>query len=626
MRLVCTLFVLATTTTIISSQWTTQQKTRLENLAAIYAQLTLTFNPVELNILSDHDIRLLDGTPLTTIGPILETTLPPVTVSTGAKKKVKKTTTTQAPSPLNTFYRTNEREFDKFQEVENFFADENLIKLFSDIPNIPINDLRRRLKEQINHYQQRIISDKNKVPLTFTEFYSIFTTITTQDELDFLATLNNDGFLRQFCGSSQVNTRDSVDKALQAFDITYPKLDKDSQPREQKMLTLSDDYTASLEGNSLPKPNGWTAHHIIPSDTLVTFYHYYFKLISQKSQVFISHNRIDWAKIMEINVQKSFLIQAQRAWYNNPKGATLPVKITDKHPDKQIDFIGAFFRWPPGLIYYGPNPSTRTDDPSNKNKKTKLPIYDGQPNDFELLAEHIIGKPYFDKVKQLNGELLAFIQRYESGDTMTLVDENEAVRLYTRLRTINLEYNGKPIFVFPFLTYQWVYTPETNTWKINRNFNADRCIYQPDTRTWLNWTPDGRLSIISEFTGEWIEKTVAQREFYQSNHHLGFNNFDSIDLNMVALSAGLSIIEHSISRPRSDLKRRKRHPFYDPSNYIDDLRAKCKTLEPLTTTTDSIIKVIDFNHPKADSCGYYLNTGTPSILAVPYWGLCKIFG
>ena len=27
-----------------------------------------------------------------------------------------------------------------------------------------------------------------------------------------------------------------------------------------------------------------------------------------------------------------------------------------------------------------------------------------------------------------------------------------------------------------------------------------------------------------------------------------------------------------------------------------------------------------------DSCSYYLNTGAPSILAVPYWGLCKLFG
>jgi hypothetical protein len=79
---------------------------------------------------------------------------------------------------------------------------------------------------------------------------------------------------------------------------------------------------------------------------------------------------------------------------------------------------------------------------------------------------------------------------------------------------------------------------------------------------------------------------------------------------------------------KDETRRRKRQPISnsDPITYISELRDKCETLTDTTTTTttESVIKVVDFNHRNTDSCGYYLNTGTPSILACTILGIMQI--
>jgi hypothetical protein len=114
---------------------------------------------------------------------------------------------------------------------------------------------------------------------------------------------------------------------------------------------------------------------------------------------------------------------------------------------------------------------------------------------------------------------------------------------------------------------------------------------------------------------EWLEKVEAQAE--DNRRQMLEMNLDLLMASSIELLTFFLVLEimvmfnQKFSTKCTRLKRRKRHHTSDPSTYISELRDKCKTLNA-PTTTESNIKV----HPKTDSCGYYLNIGTPSILAV----------
>jgi hypothetical protein len=353
------------------------------------------------------------------------------------------------------------------------------------------------------------------------------------------------------------------------------------------------------------------------------------------------HN-FDWVKIMEFNTQKALLLQASKLWSYNKLGANVPVM-----EGRQKDFIRAYYRWLPGLVFLGPESSTRYDDPAGN-----LGSYfygQNQLNQFESRARCILGNGvYFDNVEQLNNEIVIFNKAYKNGQSK---DPNkEAMRLRIRLLTIHKEYNnGKPIWIIPYNPDFWL-KPSTipipgrnpsqkvklnnkQTWGINTDFH-DTVIYDMETAQWINIndnSDDGPSIEMWKIKMEWREKAIAQAEdnrqqMLQMNLDLPTPNFDLFP-NPAFGIVGLGTINGAQevlneASVHNELKRRKRNHISD-TTYISKLRDKCKSFNTITTI-EPVIKVIDFNHPKTDSCGYYLNTGTPSILAVPYWALCKL--
>jgi len=240
--------------------------------------------------------------------------------------------------------------------------------------------------------------------------------------------------------------------------------------------------------------------------------------------------------------------------------------------NNQIDFVRAWYRWPRGLLFYGPSSKIRTDDPSER---------------FEEESVHIIGQHYFDKVKELHVELGKFNDDYETQRSTEQGKETmtpEAQRLYIRLGTIYTEYNnGEPIVVFPFNTHQWVL--QDGKWKINTEFPTTGIVYDA-------------------VSNEWIEKTIAQEA--DREEQISFD----IGRNMAVL--GVLSTMQKYQYDHDELRRRKRHHVHRPIVYVEGLYDTCARH---SVKRDQI-----------DKCNYYLGNGSPSILAVPAWGWCKVFG
>jgi hypothetical protein len=537
------IFVLVITVTTISSlRLTTEQKTSLENIAWLHAQFSLTFDGDEL--------------------------------------------------PLNNYFRDNGEQFELFAEVQNFFSDEHLRQYFQ---HVNMNELAPVLEQRIHFYQSVIVSN-DKLPITFKTFYTIFKLFKEQKTFNnedvnkyrkLWDALDTHTFLNQFCiENGKVNDPEHVRVSLETFEIGITSLNtKKLKKFEKKHFTLLPEYTTELEGYEDPKPKTWAIHHIIPSETLTKFYHYYFRFLSAKSEKIQKNHKFDWIKIIEFNTQKSFLIQASQLWGVRPT-AKLPVNdFEKKQTGQQEDFVRTWYRFPPGLLFYGPKGDIRDDDPKNN---------------FEFKIIHIVGESYYNKVKLLNDELVAFIDGCENGEEL----KKEAMRLYKKLLTIHREYSGKPILIFPFNKDQWLF--QQQKWSINTAFNADGWIYDSEFKTWINMNDngdDGPSIELWKFKTEWREKVLAQEA----------DNLAQLNLNLLSPSLFL-FSQGAGSSSHVDLKRRKRHQFHDPTTYIDHAASKCQTL--LTTTTEPSKSL-----PQRDSCSYYLN-GAALILAVPFYGLC----
>jgi hypothetical protein len=137
----------------------------------------------------------------------------------------------------------------------------------------------------------------------------------------------------------------------------------------------------------------------------------------------------------------------------------------------------------------------------------------------------------------------------------------------------------------------------SKVWGINTNFeDYDSTIYFSKLGKWISVdsSSDVTYTEVLQYK-EWREKELAQEQYNQLRESIGFVNVDGV------------LGSHYDHTRGGELKRRKR-------NHLDPTMYKCKMDIP----TRPLIH--------EDSCSYYLNTGAPSILAVPYWGLCKLFG
>jgi hypothetical protein len=116
----------------------------------------------------------------------------------------------------------------------------------------------------------------------------------------------------------------------------------------------------------------------------------------------------------------------------------------------------------------------------------------------------------------------------------------------------------------------------------------------------------------------WSVKALAQQQdLRQQEHQLGqfISGLERIQLlDPVLLSSFYMYRTGAGSHSHDETKRRKRHHLYDHLFYVQQLETKC------------LAKMTIPQGPISDPCDYYLNNGSPSILAVPVYGWCKLFG
>jgi hypothetical protein len=502
--------------------------------------------------------------------------------------------------PLDDYFKNNKEQFDKFKEVEIFFSDTNLKQHF---PEIELDELNLLLDDRIKQYQT-IIINTDKTPVPFKAFYILFELFRQQNQLYGPGTsthrnlwnIMSEEMIKRFCVGAKVESDADIIGSLKNMDIKRD-FSKKAQKKEKLFFKLNDNFYKHLEGNSQTKPETWTVHHMIPSQTLTAFYKYYFELLSFKSMKIQETHKFDWFKIMEFNTQKSFLVQADTAWSAQDligKTATMPIM-----ENRQADFVRAWYRWPPGLVFYGPNQKIRSDDPESE---------------FEKQLIHIVGTSYYQKVEQLNNELLLFINKYERITTDKDREDIsfEAMRLFKTIFTIHREYNhGKPVLIFPFYSKQWL-TPEYSNdgkWLINTAFNADSVIYDSTLRQWIDMndnSDDGPSIEMWKTKLEWREKSLIQQTD-NNNRLMGIMNLDSIIPNLGILTL-FSTVKYNYRH--DELKRRKRNHFVEVTFYVDEILNKCDIS----------------NNVSVSKCDYYFENGSPLILAVPAWGWCKVFG
>ena len=578
MRTFIILSLLATTiTTLYAAPFTREQELRLDNIAWLHAQFSLTFDSSHL--------------------------------------------------PLDEFYWTFEghQHFEQYQEVEDFFDDRALKHHFLGLEE---TEWTLELQHRIEQHQASIVIEDN-LPMTFKAFYTLFKAITKTDKQSTLDTFDRIHIYKsvwdsmtseqktQFCRD---DTENNIKDVLSKYQIYEPfpnnaKLDKLENKEKRPAGFVKDIY----RGDKEPKPDKWTVHHIIPSLTLTTFFTRYFNMLVDKSKLMEQKKRFDWVKIADINAQKALMVKANKLWSIKPV-ATFPV-----NEGRQHDFVRAFYRFPPGLVFYGPGESIRIGDPRSKLEKD---------------SKHITGTFYFERVHELYNELERF-----NGDEKP--DPKEAMRLYNRIMTINKEY-GLPIYMFPFNTDQWILSG--SKWQINTNFNADKLVYSTKLERWLDMSETGSdVSTVEEYIikgdwldarGEWSLKQYAQADYLRKLQAYSLARYGSpLGLNFefsVNPLLGLPILgghaqgggevgeasAHCL-RQCDELRRKRRH-----HTLIEQIEYQCEATERTIKPTPKMKGDGSLRIPPKAGCDYryYLKTGAPSILAVPYWGWCKLFG
>ncbi|MGL5961731.1 MAG: hypothetical protein ACRCZ0_07245 [Cetobacterium sp.] len=560
MKLLTLLFSYIFITQCIHSELTDKQEKRINNMAWLFAQFSMTFDPNEISKSLKNEINKL-------------------TINTNSEFDGD-----EAMLTLNSYFRNNEKEFDNYKDVLDYFDNDSLKSLF---PSIDLNELIKIFEDRIKIHQNDIVT-KDQTPLTFKQFYSIFQMLRDfiengESKFEALGDIPvNHPLMQTFCNQFNLKNDQDVINSLQNFKIgEYTQNDKELT----KSLALFHPFMNSLANNENvrdPIPTRWQTHHMIPADRLVTFYKYYFKLLIAKSSKM--QTKFDWIKIIQYNTQKTFLVEGTKLWRRFPKiirktklTEPPPVYNFDKNPNSaQENFVKYWYKWPIGLLFYGPRSLDRSDDPTNE---------------FEISAANIVGQKYFDKVEELNSNILAFIAAYE------LNNENDdlndmAMKIYNRIVTIHREASWDNKIIAPFNSNQW----ELNLGKWNINLN-------------------------------WSIKSLAQQQDLeeQQNNLVQFvSNLERVQLmDPILLGAYYSYRVHQAGHSHDELKRRKRHHLYDHLFYIQQLETKC--LAPATI----IQKKDDWELRSlsiSDRCDYYLNNGSPSILAVPVYGWCKLFG
>lgn len=494
----------------------------LDDAAWLYAQFSLTFNPDE------------------------------ITDSSTASTSTQQPDASESLIPLYRYYKNHKNVFDNYKSVIKFFDTTNLLEL---IPQFSSADaLESRFAERIHFYQNEIMK-QDFIPLPFNAFFKMFQTFKKVIGKERLAIIPQDN--DKFCHSRLLN-RKTIIESLKRFKLrSY----RSGNTNDLNYLKVSSEFVEHLEGSKEPKPKKWSIHHMIPSVTIVEFYQYYFEMLSQQSDDLLQTKKtgsdtnieIDSIKILEIQAQKMFLAYADEIW---EKYKQKPVDKFKYNPNSaQENFVRFWYRFPLGLLFYGPEGAIRKDDPSHKENK-KGEEYINFPNDFEERVINIVGKEYYDKVAKLNTEILDFNNAYKFKTETADELKKMAMKINMRLRTIHREAPWANKIIAPF---------ETNDWNKEPNPKIPARIWE----------------IVKT---DWAQKALAQ----QSDWVEQFDFARQLSFLYVGLLLANEIRHVSSSSHGGELKRKKRYHHSttdDRLSYVQKLDMKCEAdRKPLTTT------------------------------------------
>ena len=549
MKLLLLLLVYFTAFNKAASVLTTGQM--LDNIAWLYAQFSLTFDPAMIATPStQHSIA-----------------------STSQAAQLNDASASLLP--LYQYFKDNDEVVDKYESVLKFFDTKHQLKIF---PSFSANELESRFSQRINFYQNEIIK-QNQKPLTFNAFYELFKMCHDEEskkeedddddkdktyekeklnQISSISTLPQDHpLIQQFCHYRQ-SSDDEIKNSLKQFKL---RSFVSGNRRDLNYLKLSNKFVEHLEGTKEPKPRkeDFSIHHMIPSATIVEFYQYYFELLSQKSDdMMIQNNQFDWIKIQEIQSQFAFLVDADKIWkkYGKEDGKTheRPVDNYVKNPKSaQEDFVRFWFRFPPGLLFYGPKSEIRKDDPSYYSEEN-IEEYINFSNDFEERVINIVGKEYYDKVAKLNTEILDFNAAYKTKSKTKDELMKMAMKINNRLRTIHREAPWANKIIAPFDTNEW-----------NKKPNPDI-----PARIW---------EIVKMY--DWAEKAIAQQSDWVEQFDL------ARQLSFLSIGLLTNEVRHAASSHGGEFKRKKRMHFTDARlSYVQKLDMKCEADRNARTTTE----------------------------------------
>lgn len=126
--------------------------------------------------------------------------------------------------PLEQHFLENKDQFDMYKEVEDFFSTSNLLTLF---PNVDPRELVILFQRRISHYQQEIM-DKDEQPVSFLNFYVVFNNRhwLVNKRMVHTDLLDHSEFINEYCGALKLESDEQIIKGLNDFKIINPFKDK----------------------------------------------------------------------------------------------------------------------------------------------------------------------------------------------------------------------------------------------------------------------------------------------------------------------------------------------------------------------------------------------------------------
>lgn len=357
-----------------------------------------------------------------------------------------------------------------------------------------------------------------------------------------------------------------------------------------------------------------TIHHVIGKKVLNQFRIY-------SDAILANHRRemdgFDYHRIRDHNRRKLMYPHIRHVYRKYaPDDDVNKGTFTTLEKDKNfIEFIKRLQLLPPGLTFLGPRPEERSDDADQikgkieeQTKKQDLykARYGNYDEDFEYSCKTILGAEYFDRVLKLYNNIKAYnedinIRTFER--TIELINEIENIHFYRERRPYYLPENSdfESIFFGWYPDEEWNYDISVQRWDIKTMEEMNANENRPGTSGYRRSTSATTRSTTRSTARVPTRLTTTTEDVFIASL------FDDLKIND----------RFKFKYMRDEIRRKREHE--------NDLECQSQSIIKFAATKSSD----DWEHsslPSTDRCGYYLNNGSPSILAVPVYGWCKLFG